>query len=224
MSEKYVGYPTPELQKLILLFVEKGASFNFYPKDEGTEKEEPHMNNIPFFRALIYGGVGMMPQLIAMGADATATGCYGSILHLCWGKDWLDNKKGLAIRQTVACKALIDRGADVNSRNYKGRTALFHANAGVIKLLLENGADIHTQDYEGFTPLHFPLDGEAVETYISSGIPVSTMGGCGSSPLMCVARTHQFVRMRLWLDLLSWEQIHLLLAPIGQHCFMLKVQ
>ncbi|KAK8006083.1 hypothetical protein PG991_012380 [Apiospora marii] len=152
-------------------------------------------------KAMIYGGVDMIPQFIAMGADVTATGCHGSILHLCWGWDWVDSyphtrhwpwvrqTTGAAIRQRVACKALIEHGADINFRNHKGRTALFHANSDVIKLLLESGADIQTQDDEGFAPLHFPLDGEAVETYVSSGIPVNAIGGCGMSPLMCVCKS-----------------------------------
>jgi ankyrin repeat protein len=52
---------------------------------------------------------------------------------------------------------LIERGADVNARNWMGQTALFRAgtgtNTGMIELLAAHGADPNIRDKEGRTAL-----------------------------------------------------------------------
>ncbi len=54
-------------------------------------------------------------------------------------------------------RELLDRGADVNVRNYKGQTALHcAAKAGfdpIVALLLDRGADANAKDDKGTTPL-----------------------------------------------------------------------
>ena len=54
-------------------------------------------------------------------------------------------------------RALLDQGADVNVRNYKGQTALHcAAKAGfdqIVALLLDRGAEVNAKDDKGVTPL-----------------------------------------------------------------------
>ncbi|ALC43258.1 Mbs [Drosophila busckii] len=53
---------------------------------------------------------------------------------------------------------LIDQGADINTANVDGLTALHQAciddNLDMVEFLVEHGADINRQDNEGWTPLH----------------------------------------------------------------------
>jgi ankyrin repeat protein len=57
-----------------------------------------------------------------------------------------------------AVKILLDQGADVNARNYDGKTALMMASgmtgdATILELLLNNGADPKAKDHKGQTAL-----------------------------------------------------------------------
>ncbi|KRK02158.1 uncharacterized protein Dyak_GE27692, isoform F [Drosophila yakuba] len=53
---------------------------------------------------------------------------------------------------------LLDQGADINTANVDGLTALHQAciddNLDMVEFLVERGADINRQDNEGWTPLH----------------------------------------------------------------------
>ncbi len=52
---------------------------------------------------------------------------------------------------------LLERGADVNSKDWYGQTALVCAalkgHREVVKILLANGADVNARTRKGFTPL-----------------------------------------------------------------------
>lgn len=68
-------------------------------------------------------------------------------------------------------KLILDKGADIELRDFQGRTALYvparAGNEAVLKLLLERGADIEAIDDRGRTPLliavHRPLAHEIEE-------------------------------------------------------------
>ena len=63
-----------------------------------------------------------------------------------------------AIRPKVA-KLLIESGADVNAKDFEGRTALmktsYNINAEITKALLEAGADVNARDKSGMTALSY---------------------------------------------------------------------
>ena len=57
---------------------------------------------------------------------------------------------------------LIERGADVNSRDHAGSTPLHHAASGgnkaVVELLIAKGADVNAKDSKGRTPAYLAKD------------------------------------------------------------------
>lgn len=56
--------------------------------------------------------------------------------------------------QKVLAQLLLDRGADVHTRDSKGRIPLFSAaNPGIANMLIEKGAEVDARDEEGNTPL-----------------------------------------------------------------------
>ena len=75
--------------------------------------------------------------------------------------------------------SLLQRGADVNGRDKKGWTALFHATNGnhdnLVKLLLRNGANLDcTEPCWGFTPF-MQAAGEGLEMIITSFLAVEDL-------------------------------------------------
>jgi len=51
---------------------------------------------------------------------------------------------------------VLDKGADIDAKDIKGRTALMHAipvSSDIVELLIQRGADVNTKDNDGNTPL-----------------------------------------------------------------------
>jgi len=92
-------------------------------------------------------------------------------------------------------KQLINEGADVNSADNHGRTALLEAawggKADVVKLLLEKGADANAADTTGYTPLMRACEegySEVVSLLIKAGADTNSRGKVrGTTPLMLAA-------------------------------------
>lgn len=92
---------------------------------------------------------------------------------------------------TMAVKAALDSGADVNAVDRGGGTALHQAAAKrhvpVVKLLLAAGADAKIADSAGRTALHFAaryLQPEIAQLLLDAGADVDAVDEEGNTPLL----------------------------------------
>ncbi|XP_036210639.1 protein phosphatase 1 regulatory subunit 12B isoform X6 [Myotis myotis] len=90
---------------------------------------------------------------------------------------------------TDEVKRLLARGADINTANVDGLTALHQAcideNFDMVKFLVENRADVNRQDNEGWTPLHAAASCgylNIAEYFLSHGASVSIVNSEGEVP------------------------------------------
>ncbi|XP_045432118.1 protein phosphatase 1 regulatory subunit 12B isoform X2 [Pipistrellus kuhlii] len=90
---------------------------------------------------------------------------------------------------TDEVKRLLARGADINTANVDGLTALHQAcideNFDMVKFLVENRADVNQQDNEGWTPLHAAASCgylNIAEYFLSHGASVSIVNNEGEVP------------------------------------------
>jgi hypothetical protein len=104
--------------------------------------------NKALFKAARNSDLGGASALIQQGADINAKG---------------DNKQTAlypALGDPAMMRILLDKGADVNVKDYMGYTPLMRACTSIINnrlttvhLLLEHGADVNLEDDDGWTPL-----------------------------------------------------------------------
>ncbi|XP_032509701.1 protein phosphatase 1 regulatory subunit 12B isoform X3 [Phocoena sinus] len=90
---------------------------------------------------------------------------------------------------TDEVRRLLARGADVDTANVDGLTALHQAcideNVDMVKFLVENGASVNQQDSEGWTPLHAAASCghlNIAEYFINHGASVSVVNSEGEVP------------------------------------------
>ncbi|CAO2636995.1 Protein phosphatase 1 regulatory subunit 12B [Lemmus lemmus] len=90
---------------------------------------------------------------------------------------------------TDEVKKLLARGADINTVNVDGLTALHQAcideNLDMVKFLVENRANVNQQDNEGWTPLHAAASCgylNIAEYFISHGASVGIVNSEGEVP------------------------------------------
>ena len=80
---------------------------------------------------------------------------------------------------------LIEAGANVNTRDNRGRTALmFATNAKQTKSLIEAGADVNAQDEHGMTALMGARNEEQTKSLIEAGANVNARNIWGRTALM----------------------------------------
>ncbi|XP_059947493.1 protein phosphatase 1 regulatory subunit 12B isoform X3 [Mesoplodon densirostris] len=90
---------------------------------------------------------------------------------------------------TDEVRRLLARGADVDTANVDGLTALHQAcideNLDMVKFLVENGANVNQQDNEGWTPLHAAASCgylNIAEYFINHGASVGVVNSEGEVP------------------------------------------
>ena len=107
-------------------------------------------------------------------------------------------KKGnaytMAYNPSVSIDALqkeIESGANVDTKDHMGRTALMKAvfanNQPAVELLISKGADINAKNDEGATPLMYAItykNKPAVELLISKGADINAKDNNGRTPLI----------------------------------------
>ena len=138
---------------------------------------------------------------ISKGASVNATGGVGykgSPLHYAvWYAD------------ISVIAALLERGADLEAKNYTGDTALHivalplgginHSHLAthrhsepdnIAALLLERGADANAQNIQGFTPLHQTSDPVVAALLLNYGADVNAPGELGWTPLFSASSSY----------------------------------
>ncbi|KAK0623844.1 ankyrin repeat-containing domain protein [Immersiella caudata] len=101
---------------------------------------------------------------------------------------------------------LLDKGADIETRDQVGRTPLLWAaengHEGVVVLLLDKGADIETRDQIGQTPLSWAAENGhegVVELLLDKGADIETRNQVGRTPLSRAAGDGQEAMVKLLL-------------------------
>ena len=178
-SERFLDYAVSGNRiEITTLLLENGADPNKAPRilDDGSEMSE------------LLKSYGVPPK------DINAQGDMGwpMLVYVCRG----DNRE-----HPEEILRLLELGADINVRNYKGKTGLHYAaKAGflnVINLLIEKGAALDATDNNGETPLFDAIrstikDGEkqraAIEALLVKGANPNFKNGKGLTPLQIAKR------------------------------------
>ena len=112
----------------------------------------------PLHQAARDGNVEQIKQLLDEGTDPNASNTdgippefYTFPLHL-----------AVTNGHEAAAALLVERGADVNRKNFPWQNtplhiAAFRGNANIVQLLLKNGADVNAVQENGATPLDFAI-------------------------------------------------------------------
>ena len=150
---------------------------------------ERHFGWRPLHMAARKGNPVVVALLLGWGADLHAKVGHGvTPLHL--ASEFPSDEAGL---ETV--RLLLDRGADIRSRNELGETPLFRSVHSYVDdypattaLLLERGADPTARDVEGFTPLHRGVSSHnalpaVVELLLEYGADARAKSDSGLTPL-----------------------------------------
>ncbi|MBN2858477.1 MAG: ankyrin repeat domain-containing protein, partial [Candidatus Delongbacteria bacterium] len=92
--------------------------------------------------------------------------------------------------KTDIVKYLVDKGADINTRDREGSIPLQNAAIKgyfeIVKILVENGSDVNYKDYNDVTPLHFAcMSGnlEMIKFLESKGANLKGVNSNGNTPL-----------------------------------------
>ena len=154
----------PEKPESVPLYY--AARLGFRDLAEHLIAEHPeHVNAVggnevtPMHAAACEGHTDILSLLLEHGADLDGRGRYDETpLHR-------TSRNGKFLD---AGRYLLDRGADVNARNFNGYVPLVYAvEEGLVefaRMLLERGAGINIQDNVGLTPLHWAVRSRKIQT------------------------------------------------------------
>jgi len=116
-------------------------------------------------------------------------------------------KQAITKGDAAAAKAALDQGADVNTRDPEGRTALMLAadqgRSEIVKLLLDKRADVDAKDKEDHTALMLAAQQASTETVkllLDGGATVDVKDKDGSTALMLAALNGNTDMVKLMLD------------------------
>jgi len=148
-------------------------------------------------RAIREGNIFTFRTLLSLGADPEETnGYYPLLVYAARGSD-----------EIVFCRLLLDRGAQVDTRDSNGRTALSYCarlgNYYVCQLLLDRGAAVDSTDSNGRTPLSYCAELGHVSVcklLLGRGAAVDAVDSRGCTPLSYYARFANYYVCQLLLD------------------------
>ncbi|WP_257263138.1 ankyrin repeat domain-containing protein [Endozoicomonas sp. ONNA2] len=88
----------------------------------------------------------------------------------------------------ASAKALLEQGADIESRDQAGKTPLFRAvmsnNPDIVNFLLDAGASVHARDCDDLTPLHEARSQEIVKALLARGADIEAGDRFQATPLI----------------------------------------
>lgn len=128
--------------------------------------------NTPASVALQANHQGVLDLLTAKGGDIPPT---SSLL--------IAARKG----NLAEAKSFLEKGADVNAKDWLGWTALHYAakegNKDMVQLLITKGAKVNASNKDGLMPLHQATDQDCVEILIANKADVDAKDNDGWAPL-----------------------------------------
>ncbi|MDI6447531.1 ankyrin repeat domain-containing protein [Anaerobaca lacustris] len=148
------------------------------------DAKDPYHGETPLQVAASGQHAEIVAFLIDHGADIDVVGSHGTALH-----------RAASLGRMNTARLLVDRGADVNTRDRDGETALHRAarqgHFEVAAMLAAHGADLEAERPDGYTPMHLALhrrEKEIAEMLIDRGANVRVRALDGETPLHDAAR------------------------------------
>ncbi len=150
---------------------------------QGCKKQDKQKHYDDIFKAVMWGTVNNVEELLNSGTDASVSYDGVSLLHLACSYGHLEK-----------VKLLVSRGANVNAPDTRWSTPLHYAvNAKdndnikeITAYLISKGAIVNKQNKPGETPLHYAVANfrpEVVNLLLSEGADVNINNNLGSTPL-----------------------------------------
>jgi ankyrin repeat protein len=191
-------------REIVDMLLRAGANSNFVSKDEKTCLTEAgdieivqllleNSSNLPEF-ANKTGASGDSPLGMAVSCNQADI----ALMLLKHGADVNFSSYGetaLFVANSETTKLLIDHGANVKHKNFRGHTAIYghtsHENTEVVQLLLDGGIGINDRDDEGNTLLHYvAMCGNVAMAKFLMTKPVcfKIKSLCGETPCDCAER------------------------------------
>jgi ankyrin repeat protein len=125
------------------------------------------------------------------------------LMKACRGCNFYDCKTEAMIHfdDPEIFKLLIDKGADVNTKDEFGNTALMQVNnPEIAKLLIDKGADVNAKNKYGTTPLMRVSNLETAKLLIDNGANVNAKDNEGETPLMVATEFDEYEIVKFLIE------------------------